>query len=85
LLHHFDDFYSQNIDCFYHKKNKLILKGAKHTPFLSDCFYHTKTPFLPNCFFYHTKKTRNHIAPSLWWFLFPEYRLFYHKKKTNWF
>jgi len=55
LLHHFDDFYSQNIDCFYHKKNKLILKGAKHTPFLSDCFYHTKTPFLPDCFFYHTK------------------------------
>jgi hypothetical protein len=23
-------------------KEELILKGAKHTPFLSDCFYHTQ-------------------------------------------
>jgi hypothetical protein len=23
-------------------RHELILKGAKHTPFLSDCFYHTK-------------------------------------------
>jgi hypothetical protein len=33
---------------------EVILKGAKHTPFPSDCFYHTKTPFLP-------KKTRKNI------------------------
>ncbi len=23
-------------------RHEVILKGAKHTPFLSDCFYHTK-------------------------------------------
>jgi hypothetical protein len=30
-------------------RHELILKGAKRTPFLSDCFYHTKKNKKEHC------------------------------------